>query len=161
LRWRQFLSLEALHGMGRFLGEFYPPDLSPGLLRQVLQASWETLAMSLLGTGLAAVAGLLLALPASRSLPGERARLRAPTRWLLNALRSVPELVWATLLLVSAGLGPFAGTLALACTPPACWGACLPRRWKTRPAARPTRCVSRAGGCRCSAPACLRCCRSG
>ena len=33
---------------------------------------------------------------------------------LLNALRSIPELVWAALLLISAGLGPFAGTLALA-----------------------------------------------
>jgi phosphonate transport system permease protein len=39
---------------------------------------------------------------------------RAPTRLLLNALRSIPELVWAALLLISAGLGPFAGTLALA-----------------------------------------------
>jgi ABC-type phosphate/phosphonate transport system permease subunit len=33
---------------------------------------------------------------------------------LLNVLRSIPELVWAALLLVAAGLGPFAGTLALA-----------------------------------------------
>jgi phosphonate transport system permease protein len=32
----------------------------------------------------------------------------------LNALRSIPELVWAALLLISAGLGPLAGTLALA-----------------------------------------------
>jgi phosphonate transport system permease protein len=32
----------------------------------------------------------------------------------LNALRAIPELVWAALLLISAGLGPFAGTLALA-----------------------------------------------
>lgn len=39
---------------------------------------------------------------------------RTPTRLLLNALRSIPELVWAALLLISAGLGPFAGTLALA-----------------------------------------------
>jgi phosphonate transport system permease protein len=31
----------------------------------------------------------------------------------LNALRSIPELVWAALLLIAAGLGPFAGTLAL------------------------------------------------
>ena len=42
------------------------------------------------------------------------ARWRGPTRLVLNALRSIPELVWATLLLIAAGLGPFAGTLALA-----------------------------------------------
>ena len=33
---------------------------------------------------------------------------------MLNLLRSVPELVWATLMVLAAGLGPFAGTLALA-----------------------------------------------
>jgi phosphonate transport system permease protein len=70
--------------------------------------------MSTLGTLLAAAAGVLLALPASRLHAGDAARLRAPTRLLLNALRAVPEPVWAALLLISAGLGPFAGTLALA-----------------------------------------------
>ena len=33
---------------------------------------------------------------------------------MLNALRSVPELVWATLTALAVGLGPFAGALALA-----------------------------------------------
>jgi phosphonate transport system permease protein len=114
LQWGQFLSLEALRSMGRFLGEFFPPDTSPAFLRKVLLGTWETLAMSALGTALAAVAGLLLALPASRLHEGDAAWTRAPTRLLLNALRAVPELVWAALLLISAGLGPFAGTLALA-----------------------------------------------
>jgi phosphonate transport system permease protein len=70
--------------------------------------------MSAVGTLLAAVFGLLLALPASRTHARDRALARSPTRLLLNALRSVPELVWAALLIISAGLGPFAGTLALA-----------------------------------------------
>ena len=114
LQWRQFLSWEASASMGRFLGEFFPPDTSPEFLRKVLVGAWETLAMSALGTALAAALGLALALPASRLHDGDRALARAPTRLLLNALRSVPELVWAALLLISAGLGPFAGTLALA-----------------------------------------------
>ena len=114
LQWAQFFSAEALRSMGRFLGEFFPPDLKPAFVRRVWLAGWETLAMSALGTGLAAVAGLLLALPASRLHAQDGAAARTPTRWLLNALRSVPELVWASLLLIAAGLGPFAGTLALA-----------------------------------------------
>jgi phosphonate transport system permease protein len=114
LQWAQFLSADALRSMGRFVGEFFPPDLSPGFLRRVAWGTWETLAMSALGTLLAAAAGLLLALPASRQHEAHAARARAPTRLLLNALRSVPELVWAGLLLIAAGLGPFAGTLALA-----------------------------------------------
>ena len=114
LQWAQFFSLEAARGMARFLGEFFPPALQPPFVRQVLVATWETLAMSALGTLLAAAIGLLLALPASRLYAGDAAWARAPTRLLLNGLRSVPELVWAGLLLIAAGLGPFAGTLALA-----------------------------------------------
>ncbi|HEV8690913.1 MAG TPA: phosphonate ABC transporter, permease protein PhnE [Ideonella sp.] len=114
LQWAQFFSLDAARSMARFLGEFFPPDLQPAFLRQVLVATWETLAMSALGTALAAAFGLLLALPASRLHAGDVAWARAPTRLMLNALRSVPELVWASLLLIAAGLGPFAGTLALA-----------------------------------------------
>ncbi len=114
LQWGQFLSQEALRSMGRFVGEFYPPDTAPTFLVRVAVGAWETLAMSALGTALAAVAGLLLAIPASRMHAGDAALGRTPTRLLLNALRSVPELVWAALLLIAAGLGPFAGTLALA-----------------------------------------------
>lgn len=114
LQWAQFLSLDAARSMGRFVGEFFPPDLSAPFLQRVAVGAWETLAMSLLGTVLAAVAGLALALPASRLHDGDAAWARAPTRLVLNALRSIPELVWAALLLISAGLGPFAGTLALA-----------------------------------------------
>jgi phosphonate transport system permease protein len=114
LQWAQFLSVDAARSMARFVGEFFPPDLRPAFVRQVLEATWETLAMSALGTFLAAAGGLLLALPASRLHAGDAAWARTPTRLLLNALRSVPELVWASLLLIAAGLGPFAGTLALA-----------------------------------------------
>lgn len=114
LQWAQFLSADAVRSMGRFAGEFFPPDLKPDFVRRVAWAAWETLAMSALGTVLAAAGGLLLALPAARTHGDQRAWARGPTRLLLNALRSVPELVWAALLLVAAGLGPFAGTLALA-----------------------------------------------
>jgi phosphonate transport system permease protein len=114
LQWAQFFSMDAARSMGRFVAEFFPPDTSPAFLRKVALGTWETLAMSALGTLLAAVAGLALALPASRMHPQDAARGRTPTRLVLNMLRSIPELVWAGLLLIAAGLGPFAGTLALA-----------------------------------------------
>jgi len=114
LQWAQFFSLEALRSMGRFVGEFLPPDTSPAFLAKVAQGTWETLAMSAFGTLLAAAGGLLLALPASRMHDADPAPGRGATRLVLNALRAVPELVWAGLLLIAAGLGPFAGTLALA-----------------------------------------------
>ena len=104
----------ALASMGRFLAEFVPPELGASFVRSVAVAAWETLAMSALGTLLAAIAGVWLALPASRLHEHDEARGRTAARLLLNALRAVPELVWAALLLIAAGLGPFAGTLALA-----------------------------------------------
>lgn len=114
LQWAHFASIDALRSMGRFAAEFFPPETSPAFLRKLAWAAWETLAMSLLGTLVAAMGGLVLALPASRPHAGAPAPWRTPTRWLLNALRAVPELVWAAMLLIAAGLGPFAGTLALA-----------------------------------------------
>ena len=113
LKWAQFLSWDALARMGKFVGELLHPETSAVFLRKLLTASLETLAMSGLGTLLAVVLGLALALPASKTYADDPARWRAPTRLVLNALRSVPELVWASLLLIAAGLGPFAGTLAL------------------------------------------------
>ena len=114
LQWAKFFSLDAAQRMGRFVGELLVPATDLRFLGKLGVASLETLAMSALGTLLAAVFGLLLALPASRTHAGDRALARAPTRLVLNALRSIPELVWAALLIIAAGLGPFAGTLALA-----------------------------------------------
>ncbi len=114
LRWREFLAPEAMATMGRFMAGFFPPEASPAFLAKTGTALLETLAMSALGTLIAAVLGLAVALPAARLHAGDPARIRPLARLLLNALRSVPELVWAALLLISAGLGPFPGTLALA-----------------------------------------------
>lgn len=113
LQWAKFLSVESAQRMGRFLGELLSPATQPAFLGKLAWASLETIAMSALGTLLAVVAGLALALPASRTHAGDPARWRAATRLILNGLRSIPELVWAALLIISAGLGPFAGTLAL------------------------------------------------
>ncbi|MDB5947150.1 MAG: putative type phosphate/phosphonate transport system, permease component [Ramlibacter sp.] len=114
LQWGKFFAGDAAARMGRFLAELLTPSLESRFLARLLPATLETLAMSVIGTLLAAVLGLLLALPASRTHAGDRAVWRAPTRLLLNVLRSVPELMWAVLLLIAAGLGPLAGTLALA-----------------------------------------------
>ncbi len=114
LQWAKFLSVDAARKMGRFLAELLAPSGEAAFLGKVVVASLETIAMSALGTLLAVIGGLALALPASRTHAGDPARWRVPTRLILNGLRSIPELVWAALLIIAAGLGPFAGTLALA-----------------------------------------------
>ncbi|TCD19991.1 phosphonate ABC transporter, permease protein PhnE [Pseudomonas sp. IC_126] len=114
-----FLQLEAsalfsrdgLGQMAEYASGFLEPDLSGTHLRAISYAAMETLAMSAIGTLLAAILGLALALPAS----GRFGLLgKGLSRLLLNALRAIPELVWAALMVLAAGLGPNAGTLALA-----------------------------------------------
>ncbi|MGZ8292829.1 MAG: phosphonate ABC transporter, permease protein PhnE, partial [Telluria sp.] len=111
LEWAALFSEDAVRSSAEFLAGFTPPDTTLQFVLKCLAATMETLSMSALGTLLAVIGGLALAMPAG----GRFGKLlRAPTRGLLNVLRSIPELVWASLLLVAAGLGPFAGTLALA-----------------------------------------------
>ncbi|EUB75606.1 phosphonate ABC transporter, inner membrane subunit [Pseudomonas sp. GM41(2012)] len=100
-----------LKQMGAYAQRFLSPDLSAGHLQAIGHGALETLAMSALGTLLAAVFGLLLALPAAGRFGWP---LQSASRLVLNALRAVPELVWAALMVLAAGLGPNAGTLALA-----------------------------------------------
>ena len=104
-------SPESLTQMGRYALRFMSPDLSAGHLQAIGKGALETLAMSALGTLLSVIGGLLLALPAAGRLGWP---MRSLSRLLLNALRAIPELVWAVLMVLAAGLGPNAGTLALA-----------------------------------------------
>lgn len=107
----ELLSLESARQMAKYAVSFFPPDLAPEYLMRILHGTLETIAISAIGTLIAAVAGMLIAVPAAGRL-GVLARVSA--RLVLNFLRSIPELVWAALMVFAAGLGPFAGTLALA-----------------------------------------------
>ena len=115
----QFLALnltdlfsgDAGASMLAYAREFLRPDFSTTHLQACLRGAAETLAMSAIGTLLAALLGLLLALPAAGRF-GALGKIGA--RFVLNALRAIPELVWAALMVLAAGLGPNAGALALA-----------------------------------------------
>ncbi|MGH8650358.1 MAG: PhnE/PtxC family ABC transporter permease, partial [Burkholderiales bacterium] len=102
----QLFTLEAQAQMWKYAVSFIPPDFSGEYLSRIGQGALETVAISAIGTALAAVFGLLLALPAAGRLG---AVPRAMARLVLNFLRSIPELVWAALMVIAAGLGPFAG----------------------------------------------------
>ena len=109
--WRQLFSDESMRLMAKFVREFFPPDLTPAFVAKAAWGALQTFAVAAIGTLLAVVGGGVLALPAAGRF-GLAPRLAA--RFVLNLLRSVPELVWAALMVIAAGLGPFAGTLALA-----------------------------------------------
>lgn len=109
--WSTLFSRESAEKMLAFLVSFFPPAGGATFLSRVGVAALETLAISLIGTLLAAIGGLALSLPAA----GRFGKLaKAATRLFANFLRAVPELVWAAMIVIAAGLGPFAGALALA-----------------------------------------------
>jgi phosphonate transport system permease protein len=138
---------EALRQMGKYASGFLHPDFSAAHLSAIAHGTLETLAMSALGTLLAALLGLALALPAAGRC-GVVALGAA--RLLLNALRAVPELVWAALMVLAAGLGPNAGALALALHTGGVLGRLFAEALENTPA-EPAEAVRMAGGGRIAA----------
>ena len=100
-----------LAALGGRLTEFFPPDVSHEHLLAVGKATWETLVLSVWGSALALIGAAVLALPASGAY-GLAAKL--PARAILNFLRAVPDLLWAAIAVLAAGIGPLAGVIALA-----------------------------------------------
>jgi len=94
-----------------------PPDLSMALWERLAASTLETLSMAVAGTALACVFALLISyLMFVIQLKGSSLFLRAFIRAIHGiqiVLRSVPELVWAMLLIIVVGIGAFTGTLAL------------------------------------------------
>lgn len=93
-----------------FLSRMFPP--AAYFFPKVLKPTIETLQMALLGTTIPIFFALPLALLAAANT-GPNRLVTFFIRILLNLLRTVPELVWALLLVNVVGLGAFPGVLAL------------------------------------------------
>lgn len=143
----ELTSRESLRQMGGYASGFLQPDFSAPHLAAIGRGALETLAMSAVGTLLAALLGLFLALPAAGRCGA--VALHA-TRLLLNALRAIPELVWAALMVLAAGLGPNAGTLALALHTAGVLGRLFAEALENTPA-EPAEAIRLAGGGRIAA----------
>lgn len=99
------------HAVGVY-GKMLPPTLPGEDWRQVPLLILQTLEIAFGGTFLAVIAALPLALLGARNL--SPAWLSFPARRLLEALRSVPEVVWGLIFVTASILGPPAGVAALA-----------------------------------------------
>jgi len=102
--------LEGLPHMGDLFVRMIPPDLTR--IEPIGQALLETFQMALVGTALGVALSLPLAVLATRRLSPHPA-VYYLARGLISWFRTVPDLVWALFFVVTVGLGPFAGTLAL------------------------------------------------
>lgn len=103
-----------IDGAGRFADfadRAFPPDLSR--LRPILAALVVTFEMALLGTLIGVAASIPLAVAAARNT-SPHPFLYGLARGLIGLCRTIPDLVWGLIFVVTVGLGPEAGVLAIA-----------------------------------------------
>ncbi len=101
-----FSNSENMRNYGR---DFLNPDFTKW--KSLVSLMWLTVQIALWGTFLAVFLAVPLSLMASRNLsPGW---LVWPVRRVMDLMRSIPDLVIATLFIVAVGLGPLAGVLAI------------------------------------------------
>lgn len=118
--WLEAPQIVALgHGLA-VARDMLPPMLDGEALAALPGLISQTLVMALAGTLGAALAGLVVALAASRRRLTMTASRRLAPAWLafaarrlLELLRTVPETVWALVLVATAGIGPVSGAWAL------------------------------------------------
>lgn len=92
-------------------------DTSAGLWRRLAGDALETLSMAFAGTVLASIVAVILSyllfVNQLRQSGMTMRTLIAVLHLVQIVLRTIPELVWAMLLIIVAGIGPFTGALAL------------------------------------------------
>jgi phosphonate transport system permease protein len=93
----------------RFLGRFFPPDFS--VLPQVLTSLVETAQIAVMATFFATGLALVIGALAARTISPRW--LVAVMRLVLNAIRTVPSLLWALIAVAIVGANPLAGVLGL------------------------------------------------
>jgi phosphonate transport system permease protein len=101
---------EGLPAIGVVGSEMIPPDFSRW--QHWIQPMIDTIAMSVAGTTLAVVFSLPLALLAAKNTAPNRF-VYSCSRMILNALRSIPELIMGIIFVAAVGFGMLPGVLAL------------------------------------------------
>ncbi len=104
----QFLAIS--HAIETF-AKMLPPQLSRSDLAALPVLLLQTAAIAIFGTALGALIGFFSALIAARNIVPLVVVMI--TRRFLDAARAIPEVVWGLVLVVSVGIGPLAGILAL------------------------------------------------
>jgi len=96
--------------MAEYIGRFGRPEIAN--FPRIAKLMAETLAMAVWGTAMALILALILAPLAARNLSPHPVLYRA-ARELLNGLRALPDLLFASIFVAALGLGPLPGVLAI------------------------------------------------
>ena len=97
--------------LSNFMSRAFPPNW--GRFEPVVMRMLETLEIALVGTVIGIILSLPLALLASRNTCSS-AVVRSGVKLFISTVRTIPDLVWALIFVISVGLGTFAGILTIA-----------------------------------------------
>jgi phosphonate transport system permease protein len=109
--WSTRAMLDGVPALMDFLSRAWPPSLTR--IETLSQALVQTFQMAIVGTVAGVVLSVPLAILAARGLLAGRI-VNGLARAAIAFFRTVPDLVWALIFVIAVGLGPFAGTLAIA-----------------------------------------------
>lgn len=98
-------------GLADIVGRMVPPNFS--ILPKLAGPTIETLQISIWGTTLAIIFTIPFGLAAARNI-SPHPLIYGAARFVLNATRSISEIIFALVFVAAVGLGPFPGVLALA-----------------------------------------------
>lgn len=96
--------------LGNFLSRAFPPNA--GRIEPITMRMLETLEIALVGTVFGVILSIPLALLASRTTCGSKL-IRGAVKTFISTVRTIPDLVWALIFVISVGLGTFAGILTI------------------------------------------------
>ena len=94
----------------RFIGQAVPPDFSRA--PNIADAMLETMNIAIVGVAFGCLFSIPLALLAARNT-APNAVVRVLARFVISVSRTIPDLIWALIFVVTVGLGPLAGVLAI------------------------------------------------
>jgi len=104
---------------GQLLLDFISIDLSPSVVQPVFQQMLVTIFQAMLATTMGALLALPFSFLAAKNLTGKSKLsiwIYYAARGIFNILRSIEALLYVVIFIFWVGIGPFAGTLALAVT---------------------------------------------
>jgi phosphonate transport system permease protein len=96
--------------LAHWIGQAWPPKIEE--VPQFAKRTAETVAIAAIGTTLATLLAIPMAILASRNIT-PLPSIYYPARWFLNGLRGIDSFVFALLFVAAVGLGPFAGVLGI------------------------------------------------
>jgi phosphonate transport system permease protein len=103
--------VQGVSNIGDFILSAFPPN--PDRIGPIMEAIMETFEMALVGTIIGVILSVPVAILSSANTTPFRS-VRVVTKTMVSAMRTIPDLIWALLFVISVGLGPLAGILTIA-----------------------------------------------